>query len=198
MRWLALVGILLLVLGTGIVGPARIKEHQPGVLTPDEPLQQSAQGKKPWKKNGYLIRPLASFSIRARVLLTDHYSWDRESELSPVDLTLGWGPLSDSKILSTLKLSHGIRHYRWSSQNLVLPYEEINAHMANMHIIPSDQYTENRLKKVIPGDIVSIEGYLIEAATPDGWSWKSSLTRTDAGQGACEVIWADKLTIEQH
>ena len=193
MNRFALACLAILVICMGMAGTGNVHQLPNGITAPNDPIQTAATGVRPWKKNGYLIRPLARFKINARVLLTDHYSWDRESQLAPVDLTLGWGALSDTAVLSTLELSHGYRHYRWVARDLVLPTEEINDHMANMHIIPADAHVEGKLRKVIPGDIVTIDGYLVEAATADGWSWRSSLTRQDSGNGACEVLWAERI-----
>ena len=39
------------------------------------------------------------------------------------------------------------------------------------------------------GDRVRIDGWLVQANAPDGWRWRSSLTRDDSGGGACEVVY---------
>ena len=44
-----------------------------------------------WSANGYRIIPLEKFNFEARVLRAEHYSMDREAQLAPVDLALGWG-----------------------------------------------------------------------------------------------------------
>lgn len=46
-----------------------------------------------------------------------------------------------------------------------------------------------------PGHIVRFHGYLIEARRDDGWHWRSSLTRNDTGNGACELIWVEDLEV---
>jgi hypothetical protein len=50
------------------------------------------------EKNGYRLSLLASFDIRARVIASERYWFDRGSALSPVDLVLGWGAMSDSTV----------------------------------------------------------------------------------------------------
>ena len=64
-----------------------------------------------------------------------------------------------------------------------------------MHMIPSDDYIKSVLYKIIPGDIVEINGYLVAVSHADGFNWNSSLTRNDSGQGACEVVWIDRLSV---
>jgi hypothetical protein len=36
------------------------------------------------------------------------------------------------------------------------------------------------------GQIVSLQGHLIEASRTDGWCWRNSLSREDGGSGACD------------
>ena len=39
------------------------------------------------------------------------------------------------------------------------------------------------------GDLVDISGYLIEIKFADNGIWRSSLMRTDTGNGGCELVW---------
>ena len=43
------------------------------------------------------------------------------------------------------------------------------------------------------GDVVTLEGDLIEADKPGGWKWRSSMTRDDTGNGACELVYVEAL-----
>jgi len=47
---------------------------------------------------------------------------------------------------------------------------------------------------VRPGEIVNFSGYLVQVNKPNGWKWKTSLTRTDTGFGACEVVWVERIS----
>ena len=94
-------------------------EHGPGVLAPEAPVQTDADDTEPFGHNGYRIRPLADFTIKARVLGREDYRFDREAELAPIDLALGWGPMSDETVLDELDISQSGRWYRWSAKVLV-------------------------------------------------------------------------------
>jgi hypothetical protein len=48
-----------------------------------------------------------------------------------------------------------------------------------------------RLKDVRPGQVVRLRGYLVAVTADDGWQWRSSLSRTDTGSGACELFWVE-------
>jgi hypothetical protein len=51
------------------------------------------------------------------------------------------------------------------------------------------------LKRIRVGDVVSLEGMLVEADKANGWRWRSSLARDDTGNGACELVYVQSLTI---
>ena len=71
----------------------------PGILVAEEPRQTNLYGEKPFEFKGCRITPLAEFSVRARVLSKEHYWFDGGSRISPLDLALGWGRMSDQAIL---------------------------------------------------------------------------------------------------
>src|SRR5689334_22747955 len=81
----------------------------PGVLAPDEPHQKELYSAPFQEKNGYRIAPLATFDIRARVILSARYRFGRESDLSPIDLVLGWGAMSDNDVLNKISFSQSGR-----------------------------------------------------------------------------------------
>ena len=164
-----------------------------GVLVPEPPVQRQVSSSSFREKNGYRIALLASFDIRGRVIGAERYRFDRGAALSPVDLALGWGPISDSQVLRQLNISQGGRFYSWWAQSFPVPREIIESHSANMHMIPATDDLERRLKSIRAGNIVRIKGFLVEVTGKDGFRWKSSLTRTDTGAGACELIWVESL-----
>lgn len=141
------------------------------------------------------LQPLAGFSIDARVLSREDYKIGREAELSPTDLALGWGRMRDDAVLSRLAISQSARwyHYQWTG-DAPLPPAEIEQSSANMHLIPSDAASADALHRVHPGAHVRIDGWLVQANAPDGWHWRSSLTRDDVGNGGCEVIYVCAIT----
>jgi hypothetical protein len=170
--------------------------HADGTLAPGDPVQINRSGLPPFSVEGYQITPEAEFSLEARVLSTEKYYMGREADLSPIDLALGWGPMSDSAVLERLHISQGSRFYfyRWSDPPPIPP-SEIVEHSANMHMIPASDEIKRRLEKVREGQIVALSGYLVRAQAPDGWHWNSSMARTDSGNGACELVWVKRVTV---
>ncbi|MBR7799848.1 hypothetical protein [Undibacterium fentianense] len=171
--------------------------HASGVLVEREPVQTMLDRGDSWQKGDYTIKALADFDIEARILAKELYSIGREADLSPVDLALGWGSMSDSEVLSSLTISQGHRFYsyRWEDTP-PRPPSEIASHSANMHMIPANAKIEEQLKALRTGQIIRLRGKLVEVNASDGWHWQSSLTREDTGAGACELIRVESVEVK--
>jgi len=168
--------------------------HPPsGVLAPDEPIQGPPTNPEPWIFRDHRLVSLASFDIKARVLSRERYRFDRAAELSPIDLALGWGRMSDSAVLDQIKIRQDGRWYYWSTPRFPIPADEISSHSANMHMIPGDAHVRDQLLDVREGQVIRLQGQLVQAEGRDHWKWRSSLSRTDTGDGACEVIWVESV-----
>ena len=146
-----------------------------------------------WSAYGYEITPLEKFDFDAIVLHAEYYSMDREAQLAPVDLALGWGPMANPAVIDKVKITQSSRFYYWHVDEFPIPRREIEGNSANMHMVPANAEVERTLRSLHSGQRVSFSGYLIEARAPDGWRWRSSLTREDTGAGACELVWVEKI-----
>ena len=167
----------------------------PSVAALGTPLQSRVPSElAPFRLRPATLQPLAGFSIDARVLSRRDYDAGRESDLSPTDLALGWGRMRDDGVLSRLDISQSGRwyRYRWSDAPPI-SVDEIVRSSANMHVIPANDGVARALARVREGDRVRMDGWLVEADAPDGWTWRSSTTREDSGEGACEVVYACSL-----
>lgn len=166
-----------------------------GVYAPNDPIQESIESPAEFKHKEFSIRPLAEFEITAKVILREDYSYDEGATLSPVDLALGWGSMSDEAILKHFEFSQSGRWYRYRYETAPIPQKEIETHSANMHMIPAESWIASDLDDVKPGQVIQIKGKLVEATREDGWNWKSSLRRDDTGGGACELVYVESLKI---
>lgn len=168
-----------------------------GVIAPSDPVQVDFDAPpRPIAFGEATLQPLASFSLTARVLSREDYHFDAEARFSPTDLAFGWGRMSDTAVLRSIGVSQGERFYYWQVKSFPIPRREIETHSANMHMIPANALVSHELKRVRVGDIVTLAGLLVEVDRPDGWHWRSSMTRTDTGAGACEVVYVQSLEIE--
>ena len=162
----------------------------------ESPIQRNVSPPAAFEVDGYEVRTLQAFAIKARVLSVEHYRTGREADLSPTDIAFGWGRMADPAIGNQLSISQGGRWYHWRySGKPPLPAREIETSSANMHLIPADREVARTLSSVDKGRIVSLRGYLVEARGRDGWMWRSSLTREDTGNGSCELIFVQAIDL---
>lgn len=195
MRTWLVIAIALVALGAARWAAQRPLAHSAGTLVSSEPLQTSPADDAPFAFGDFELTPLADFELEARVLSREDYRLDTESSLSPTDLALGWGRMSDSAVIDQLEIGQSARfyHYRWRDQPPIPPSEIVRS-SANMHLIPADDAVARDLGRVREGQVVSLRGRLVEARRADGWRWKSSLTREDSGAGACELVLVDMIS----
>ena len=168
-----------------------------GALAPQLPQQyELTEPVQVFERAGFEVTPVARFDIEARVLGREIYRSDTVAELSPVDLALGWGPMSDSRILKDIRTSQGNRFFYWSTDRFPIPRNVIESSSTNTHLIPATPDIEARLKEVRVGEVVHVGGLLVNAyRSSDGRSWKTSLRRDDSGDGACEIIYVTTLEV---
>lgn len=189
--------VLLALLGSGFwlwfaLSPVR---HAPGVLIKSDPIQinvTSSSNPAPLPSiAGFTLTRLADYHFHGRVLSVKRYH-DANASLVPIDVAVGWGPMSDSAVLSKLSISQGNRFYfyEWQGQPPI-PKEEIIAHSANVHIIPANREIASMLGRLKTGHLIDFKGVLVEAKKGP-FVWRSSLKREDSGPGACELLYLTK------
>lgn len=170
--------------------------HPAGILISEAPIQSEPKKKDAWNHKHFTIKPLADFKLAARILSRRCYSRDAFSDLMPCDLALGWQSMSDSAVLEHLKLYQTLRYYmyRWENSPPIDP-SIISGTSANMHLIPSTEMIQKQIEQFKVGSLIELQGILVSVKGPNGASITSSLSRTDSGPGACEVIWVDSINL---
>jgi len=144
----------------------------------------------------WTLTPRASYDVTARILSREDYRFDAMADLVPEDLALGWGPMSDNRILASFDISQGARFYTWRLRGeLPIPREDVIEHSANTHVIPSDSVIRRELARLRVGQVVRLTGTLVDGVRDDGASIRTSLTRTDTGAGACEIMLVEHVEI---
>jgi hypothetical protein len=169
--------------------------HPPdGILAPAEPLQVDVAS-QPLIRNGrWVLTPRASYRVTARILGVERYHFDSLSALIPEDLALGWGALSDNRMLDKMDIYQSDRFYFWRiPHEFPLAKDEIISHSANTHVIPANSAISRRLSHLRPGQVVTLTGLLVNGKRDDGAWINTSLVRTDTGAGACEVMFVEDV-----
>jgi len=191
LRAIALLLVALYVLHHLFFGAVRPAD---GVLAPRPPLQEDLEEGPRWKVGDYQLTALARYEIEARVLGTERYRFDREADLAPIDFAVGWGPMSANALLDTLDVSQYGRFFFYETDEApLIDFSEMAKNASNMHLIPADDAIRSELFAVREGQVVTLRGYLVEARASDGFRWRSSLTRTDTGGGACELMLVESV-----
>lgn len=164
--------------------------HWRGIPAGLDPVQTADNLPASFNYGKYQITPLARYTIKAVVISRCRYRVDDGSDLAPLDLALGWGPVSIAGVLNELKISQSGRWYEYSWRgDPPLDPRVIATHSANTHCIPSSDAIRRQLFAIKRHDLVSLSGYLVGVSGPKGFHWRSSLSREDTGGGACELMW---------
>ncbi|MEO1024246.1 MAG: hypothetical protein AAFX07_01670 [Pseudomonadota bacterium] len=160
------------------------------------PVQSALGKKKLYSKGSHQIEAIANFKIEARVLSAAKYRQGREAQVSQVDLALGWGKMATDSVLSKIDISQSGRFasMRYDPTSGI-GVNDIVHNSSNMHMIPSSNAVDKALRQVKKGQIVQIEGYLVNIRHADGWRWLTSTSRTDQGNGACEIILVTSIKV---
>ncbi len=164
-----------------------------GQLAPNDPVQTlfPAGSVATWSFHGDTITALAGYSITARFLHRATYVGQLHGDIAPVDFALGWGPMSDPSIYKQLDIGQSGRWYSWQyDSEPPIADDQIVSHSSNNHLVPATDAVRDQLLALTVGDVIQLTGYLIEVDGPD-FRWRSSLSRTDTGDGACELMWVE-------
>ena len=205
-KWVVL-GILLVVIGLTAWYFVYKNGTRRSIQGLPDPVQTQADGGMSKKVDGYDvdITYKYSYSIDALVVHTKDYNGSKLSDsLSPVDLGLAWGNVAATNTEVDYHWEQSGRWIHWqinTSAEMIKAggISAVNEHCSNNHIIPADSSVESTVKKIRRGDHVRLEGYLVDVygKKPDGtwFSWNSSTSRTDTGDGACEVFYVTSAQI---
>ncbi len=168
-----------------------------------DPIQKKASGEVKTTAAGYdvTINFKFSYDIEALVVHTKNYRGSSfTDDLSPKDLALAWGEPAEKNGEVNFHWGQSGRWYSWNisaDDSSKISVDSVNRHSANNHIIPADDTVKNQLKKIKAGDHIRINGYLVdirgEKDNGDWYTWNSSESRNDTGDGACEIIYAEKI-----
>lgn len=171
-----------------------------------EPIQTPAEGMTTFQKDGYTVSVdyLYEYDIVALVLHTKNYApMSVLDHLAPKDLALGWGDVAAKNTEIDFHWNQSGRFYFWYVNGTDLAKiggeAVVSTQSANCHIIAADSGVRHMISRIKMGDVIHLKGYLVSvyASKPNGkyYFWESSTTRTDTGDGACELIYVTSAEI---
>lgn len=173
----------------------------PEVVYIKEPVQENSEpsDSEPsiWMHEGYQFKSLATYSIEGRVLSTNTHRFGPAAKLAPLDVVLGWGNMADPNIYKKLNFVQRGRFYTYKPDHNSpkVSHRQVFNSSSNTHLVPKDQDVLKQLKSIKVDQIIVLEGHLVQISGPNEFSWSSSLHRSDTGNGACELMWVEKVTV---
>ena len=171
-------------------------DRDPGEIAADDPLQSELEAPQTLTQGDFQLLPQAQFSAEVRVLSREHYRLGPLADVSPLDIAVGWGPMSDSAVLAGLDISQANRFYFWHYDNEPpIPRRDIESHSANWHLIPANDGVWSQLRGLRVGDVVKLDGMLVNVENPEVGTIRTSLRREDTGAGACEILYVQSASI---
>ena len=192
-RHILTIGLLLL--GLWLYETMRPVPQPPGVLAPDAPRIEPVTGKAQiFERNAHVLTALARFDAHARVLSLDRYAGDRAAKVAPLDIALGWGPLSDSVTLKVVDVAQTKRGVLFKSYDPKLPDEQAASFLLNVHVIAADAELAKKLEDLRAGNVVRMQGWLVEAVAGDGWRWRGE-ERKETPAMPATLLWLTQLEV---
>jgi len=180
--------------------------HPAGITVPEIP-EVLPGATDPWTDaQGLQYESLGRLHIRGRLLSRNNVSLSGWADISPVDLGLAWGEMSDSRVLDQLDISQytaPISGTRFlfvgipaDSEIMQWPKEQRDAlfrQTTHIHTIPATARIEERISALRPGQIVTLDGQLVEVQDTQGRRLITS--STVLGDPHCEVMWVESLDL---
>jgi len=208
-RYLA-VALLLCVVGAGyfslravpLPDPARIDR----AITVSEPLQE-ASDRRPFTTTitgyTYTLTPRATYAIAGLVVsqhrgdaLLNLYHQADPGNIRDVCVVWGEDITNGSYRKVTFWSGEFTCSYSWSGA-LTPAFNPEKA--SNNHLIPADSAVAGRIGAIHVGDQIRMTGLLVDyTVTKDGqeiFTRRTSLTRGDTGNGACEILYVIDLAV---
>jgi hypothetical protein len=209
--YIRIIVIMLVVIAASIITakyflekPISVEEVTTPLNPLEDPVQNEVQDLESFTFNKgnllLLIFPQKEYEITAKVVSKKRYHDGWGAKIVPYDFTLAWGKLTELGMKKLIKYSQMRRFYFFKyTWNCPLTQDYIGEHSSNNHLIPANENILNVFRKIKKGDIIQLWGYLVNIeGTYKGRdvNWRTSTTRTDTGNGACEVIYVEKVRIK--
>lgn len=156
-----------------------------------------------YRKTNYLVHPRATYTLRGLIVshnnieAFDDIYHDADS-VDLKDICVIWGGNVMSGVYQQLKFwsEPWSCHYRYDNE-IGAAFDP--AALSNNHLIAEDPAVQEIIRSFRLGDQVELTGMLVDyrpALYPDHLR-KTSLIRTDTGNGACEVFFVDEARVLQ-
>jgi hypothetical protein len=170
-----------------------------------EPLSAPRTFRKQISDWTFTIQPVYQYRIVGKIVGKDEYLTVPTDLLAPMDLMIANGEVISPEQFRYFTFQKLPRHYRFSyfpQKGVSQPSEQyMKEHVSNNHLIFADESVYARAKAAVTGDFVVISGYLVTVSGKSGgggtFTQGTSTTRSDLGEGSCEVVYVESFEKKQ-
>jgi len=156
-------------------------------------------------KVDYEIQPMFDYELYGLVVSYElhdgnynlHKRWD--DHLNVADYCVVWDKSAFTEYLPKIDFWNGQFTCNISTKDMQAWESFDPAQLSNNHLISDDEYIRKKLRKIKIGDQIRISGWLSNYKNlNNGGTRGTSITRDDEGNGACETIYVNDVSILRH
>ena len=133
------------------------------------------------------------FSGQVRVLSKKRYFLDEFKSISPYDIVIGWGEMSDERNIEFIKFRLDSREANLDYIRPPLPEKSIYEQAELIHIIPSSEEISTTISQLKQGSIIKIEGLYVDAESENSLNWSTYVSHTVPTRFENIVFWVTKI-----
>lgn len=171
----------------------------------DNPVQVMCRHTRPITIEGQdgfqkaTMKFLARYKVKGKVVAMQQIL-DRGSWMSAADVGIAWGKMVEPKVDQYMRYSQRGRFLNYFFKpGLSVSRKYVQLHISNNHILTVSNSMLNVVKNLEVDDDIVFDGYLVELFGTGRrgykFKWKSSLIRKDTGDGACEVMYVERIWV---
>lgn len=145
------------------------------------------------------ITKVANYKIKGIVLAVNPYfPVNTIDKLSIIDVVIGWGNLTvndNYKKFSALNIINRELIWKMDSNSMseLGGLNDVISNFSMNHLIYKDQSIRDDFGFINKGDYIELEGYLVNVDFEEDGEWNTSLSRTDTGSKASEIIYVEHI-----
>ena len=149
----------------------------------------------------YEVSPLYSYDLKGLVVSYEHHDgnfsvhrlWN--DHLNVADICVLWGDNVQGPDLNKFRFWNGEFTCNFTTADQQAWEQFRPDRVSNNHLLAVDSLVRNTIEKVRIGDQVRIRGWLASYSNDQGFSRGTSISREDKGNGACETIYVQEMSI---
>lgn len=169
-------------------GPLASQAPRPadGVLVSAEPGYGGLDFQTSWMALGaFQQMPEGTLDVTARILARQDYPRTGVGEILPTDLVLGWGPMSDNRVIDHVTIRQADRGLTVTpDETAVITAEAARASTMVVAVYSDFQPHAAALDELRVGDVIHIYGWHLKLKSPDGTTWGGGSGKEEIGERA--------------